>query len=90
METSVSLYLNDTNYETILEKIDLSEVLICADVNFSKKFDDSFINSSDNSKIKMRVDVSNGEKCVRCWKIFNILNASGLCNRCQSVLDEKK
>ena len=90
METRVSLYLNDTNYEAILEKIDLSEVLICADVNFSKKFDDSFINSSDNSNIKMRVDVSNGEKCVRCWKIFNTLNASGLCNRCQTVIDEKK
>ena len=54
-----------------------------------QKYDDSYINCPDNSKIKMKVEVSTGNKCPRCWKIFNTLNASGLCNRCESVLDEK-
>ena len=76
-------------YEKIIKRIDLSEVLICSDVNFSEKFDDSFIESSDNTKIKMKVEVNNGEKCVRCWKIFKTLNTSGLCSRCQSVVNEK-
>ena len=37
----------------------------------------------------MKVEANNGEKCQRCWKIFNTLNASGLCNRCQSVVNER-
>jgi len=84
-----NLYLKDETYEKIIKRIDLSEVLICSDVNFSEKFDDSFIESSDNTKIKMKVEVNNGEKCVRCWKIFKTLNTSGLCSRCQSVVNEK-
>ena len=43
MEAKVNLYLNDENYENIIKRIDLSEVLICSDVDFSEKFDDSFI-----------------------------------------------
>ena len=89
MEAKVNLYLKDETYEKIIKRIDLSEVLICSDVNFSEKFDDSFIESSDNTKIKMKVEVNNGEKCVRCWKIFKTLNTSGLCCRCQSVVNEK-
>ena len=89
MEAKVNLYLKDETYEKIIKRIDLSEVLICSDVNFSEKFDDSFIESSDNTKIKMKVEVNNGEKCVRCWKIFKTLNTSGLCSRCQSVVNEK-
>ncbi len=89
MEAKVNLYLNDKTYESALKTIDLSEILISSDVNLSKKYDDSYINCPDNSKIKMKVEVSTGNKCPRCWKIFNTLNASGLCNRCESVLDEK-
>ena len=89
MEAKVNLYLNDKTYESALKTIDLSEILISSDVNLSKKYDDSYINCPENSKIKMKVEVSTGNKCPRCWKIFNTLNASGLCNRCESVLDEK-
>ena len=81
--------MNDKTYESALKTIDLSEILISSDVNLSKKYDDSYINCPENSKIKMKVEVSTGNKCPRCWKIFNTLNASGLCNRCESVLDEK-
>ena len=89
MEAKVNLYLNDKTYENILKRVDLSEVLICSDVDFTEKFDDSFIDYPDNSKIKMKVEINDGVKCARCWKIFNTLNTSGLCNRCQSVVDEK-
>ena len=36
MEAKVNLYLKDETYEKIIKRIDLSEVLICSDVNFSE------------------------------------------------------
>ena len=72
-EAKVTLYLEDKSHEIALKKIDLSEILICSVVNFSTKFDDSFTTCPDNMKIKMKVEVNNGEKCVRCWKIFFVI-----------------
>ena len=88
MEAKVHLFLDDKTYESALKTIDLSEVLISSEVNYAKNFDDSFISSNDNSKIKMKVEINKGVKCPRCWKIFT-QKFSELCNRCQSVVNEK-
>lgn len=36
------------------------------------------------------VTVANGNKCERCWKIFNTLNNDGICERCAKVLAQHK
>ena len=70
MEAKVNLYLNDKNFEIILKRIDLCEILICSDVVFVDKFDDSFKDCSDKTKIKMKVEANNGEKCQRSLENF--------------------
>ena len=70
MEAKVNLYLNDKTYESALKTIDLSEILISSDVNLSKKYDDSYINCPENSKIKMKVEASTGKKMPKMLENF--------------------
>ena len=42
----------------------------------------------DLKNIGIIVNVYQGEKCERCWKIFKKLNENKICDRCQKVVDQ--
>ena len=60
-------------------------MLITSSVEVVKKKNNKFINliNDKNSKICLKVDKFYGEKCERCWKLFDKKNMIGaICKRC--------
>ena len=87
MEANVFLFINDDQYLKVLKRVNLSEILISSDVHFVDSFDHSYTESSENSNLKIKVEVNEGKKCPRCWQVF-AENNKELCPRCESVLNE--
>lgn len=42
--------------------------------------------SQDCKNILVKIELAEGEKCERCWKVFPYLENGGICERCKSVL----
>jgi len=85
LEAKVSICAEEEKYRFVLKKINLEEVLISSSVEIVKQKDKKFINliNEKNSKIYIKVDKFDGEKCDRCWKLFNKKNLIGaICKRC--------
>jgi isoleucyl-tRNA synthetase len=86
LEATVFIHLG-SDYEIIKNKIDLSEILISADVHYVEKCDDDFESDSDKNFF-IKVELADGEKCPRCWKYFKNIEKSNLCKRCEKVINE--
>ena len=86
LEAKVSIHLR-SDYEIIKNKIDLSEILISADVDYVEKYDEDFESDKDKNFF-IKVESADGEKCPRCWKYFKTIEKSSLCKRCEKALNE--
>ena len=87
MEAIVFLFINDDKYLKVLKRINLSEILISSQVHFVNNFDDTFSESSENANLKIKIELSKGKKCPRCWQVF-AENDEEICQRCESVVNE--
>jgi hypothetical protein len=58
-------------------------------VKISESLDDDFLFISDEKNIGVKITVENGQKCPRCWKIFQISENLELCKRCDKVINGK-
>jgi isoleucyl-tRNA synthetase len=86
LEAKVFIHLG-SDYEIIKNKVDLSEILISADVHYVEKCDEDFESDSDKNFF-IKVESADGEKCPRCWKYFKNIEKSNLCKRCEKVISE--
>ena len=73
LEAEIEIYTSDENFK-LLEKIDLSEYFITSKVKLAK-------NTVNKKETTIKVKKINGEKCPRCWKIFETN-----CIRCAEFL----
>ena len=65
----------------VLQNVNLSEILISSDVQMDLN------QNLSETKIKVKIELASGGKCMRCWKIVpEVKNNIELCNRCTKVL----
>ncbi|MBQ3565220.1 MAG: class I tRNA ligase family protein [Alphaproteobacteria bacterium] len=86
LQAKVSLFTEDkVPYANDLEF--WKEILIVSDFEIFKDGApaDAFV-SEELKNVKVVISPAEGEKCNRCWKVTKI-NQSGVCDRCQRVLD---
>ena len=62
MEANVFLFINDDQYLKVLKRVNLPEILISSDVHFVDSFDHSYSEGSENSNLKIKVEVNEGKK----------------------------
>ena len=80
LQAKVIIEANEDAFNS-LKGIDLPEIFICSDVDIS-------VNKTlSESKIKVKVELATGGKCLRCWKVAKeIKDGIELCYRCTGVL----
>ena len=80
LQAKVIIEANEDAFNS-LKGIDLPEIFICSDVDIS-------VNKNLlDSKIKVKVELASGGKCLRCWKIVKeVKDDVDLCHRCTGVL----
>ena len=62
--------------------VNLPEIFICSDVQMDLN------KNLSETKIKVKVDLASGGKCMRCWKVVpEVKDNIELCNRCKRVLE---
>ena len=62
--------------------VNLQDIFICSDVQMDLN------KNLSETKIKVRVDLASGGKCMRCWKVVpEVKDNIELCNRCKRVLE---
>ena len=89
LEAKAHIYFKDSEYQKVCNSQNLSEILISSDIKISESYDDKFLFNSEGKEIGVKIFKEDGEKCPRCWKIFNkTKEVEELCKRCQSVIDE--
>ena len=74
LEAEIKITLGDQNFK-LLENLDLAEYFITSKAQKIK--------SQNKNEIKIEVTKAKGEKCPRCWKIFETK-----CDRCQTILKD--
>ena len=85
LQASIDLYDPD-NILSMKDEALWEEIAITSGFNIhNKKIPDEAFISDDLKNIGVVVNIANGEKCERCWKISSSLKGK-LCERCQSVL----
>ena len=66
----------------VLQNVNLPEIFICSDVQMDLN------KNLSETKIKVKVDLASGGKCMRCWKVVpEVKDNIELCNRCKRVLE---
>ena len=89
MEVNVFFYIENNNLKNIAKSINISEILITADAKILDLKDNDFEEYPENENIFVKIQISDGEKCPRCWKIFKPKSKEhSICNRCSTVLNE--
>ncbi|MBS91523.1 MAG: isoleucine--tRNA ligase [Rickettsiales bacterium] len=87
MQVKAKFFFKDVEYLDIAQSLDLSEILIASEVSFVKNIDDKFDNHPGKENIFCKIEVSDGFKCPRCWKVIEKVDKSTeLCDRCKSVV----
>ena len=76
--------LIEANEDTVkvLQNVNLPEIFICSDVQMDLN------KNLSETKIKVKVDLASGGKCMRCWKVVpEVKDNIEICNRCKRVLE---
>ena len=89
LEAKASIYISDQEYLKVAKSIDLNEILIASEVSITEKKDENFDIFPENNNLAVKIQMSDGKKCPRCWKIFlEKVESQELCSRCKNVIDE--
>ena len=81
LQARVLIEANEDSYN-VLQGVDLPDIFICSDVQMDLN------KNLSKTKIKVKVDLASGGKCMRCWKVVpEVKDNIELCNRCKRVLE---
>lgn len=84
LETKITLYLKP-NFQELKNIVDLHQILITSEVEVLENNDQSLI---EFTTAYIKVNAKIGEKCKRCWMIFDQLKNGEICTRCYNVISE--
>ena len=90
LEAKASIFLADVSYLNVIKKINLSDILIVSEAIIVEKKDETFIQFEEDKNISIKIELFDGKKCERCWKIFNAKENELICNRCDEVIKVSK
>ena len=80
LQAKVLIEANEDSYK-VFQDVNLPEIFICSDVHMNLN------KNLSEAKVKVKVELASGGKCMRCWKIVpEVRDNIELCNRCISVL----
>ncbi len=85
LETKVSIFLK-SGFEELKTIPDLAQILIVSELIF---VNDKSLNQQEFSSAFISVEVKDGKKCQRCWKIVNNLVNDEICDKCYSIVNDK-
>ena len=89
MEVIAKFYIKDSELKETFESVDMTEILIASEAILVKKEQKGFDKSLINENIFCKIEVSQGTKCERCWKIsVEKSPESQICKRCEEVLND--
>ena len=81
LQAKVLIEANDDTVK-VLQNVNLPEIFICSDVQMDLN------KNLSETKIKVKIDLASGGKCMRCWKVVpEVKDDIELCNRCKKVLE---
>ena len=81
LQAKVLIEANEDSYN-VLQGVNLPDIFICSDVQMDLN------KNLSETKIKVKVDLASGGKCMRCWKVVpEVKDNIELCNRCKRVLE---
>ncbi|HLD95109.1 MAG TPA: isoleucine--tRNA ligase [Alphaproteobacteria bacterium] len=90
LQAQVVVYVN-SNWKQLLKDVDLSELCITSNAQVIIAQPPAGAFTLEDEDIGVIVQLANGEKCDRCWKVLtevetNQQEGHKLCNRCKSVV----
>ena len=62
LQAKVLIEANEDTFK-VLQNVNLPEIFICSDVQMDLN------KNLSETKIKVKVDLASGGKCMRCWKV---------------------
>ena len=68
LEVEINI-LADKKYNSVFDKINLNDFLVCSRANFKNNAETGMQNLVSLKDIKVLVKKASGEKCNHCWKI---------------------
>ena len=90
LEAKASIFLADVSYLNVIKKVNLSDILIVSEAIIVEKKDETFIQFEEDKNISIKIELLDGKKCERCWKIFKAKENELICNRCDEVIKVSK
>ncbi len=90
LDAEIKLYVKDNEYIPLIESIDINEIAIVSKYEIIEGSNIQAAYKEDSLKgLEIVVSKAKGDKCVRCWKIFDNFAYSSedpLCERCTNVV----
>ena len=90
LESCPTVYLSDDRARGILDSVDFADVCITSGVRISEKSPpDSAFSIPDVPDVWVELNLAEGNKCLRCWKILpdvGLHPIEDVCGRCCGVL----
>ena len=87
LEANVNVYLSKDRID-LLEETDLAEISITSSYKvFTLNNKLSFFKNEEIKDVFVEITEVTGDKCERCWKYTDNINANHICNRCSSAIE---
>ena len=84
-EARVSLEIEDEKIKEVYDKlsqVEKNRLFIVSDIKSCVGLD-----APNYEFVKIKIEVHDGQKCLRCWNRFETLNEDGLCKRCAKAFE---
>ena len=87
MEAEIKLYINNNEYLSLTNEINIEEIAIVSKSHVLEGYNIEGSYKEDSLQgIEIVVSKANGHKCARCWKIDENIKNGPLCDRCNKVV----
>ncbi len=90
LEAKPYIYLGNKNLKQSIIGVDLKEILITSDVQIVDEKGPGFETYEEDNDIAIKIELFDGVKCNRCWKIFKFNGQSSesfICKRCKDAIN---
>ena len=87
LQAHANIFVTKDQYNK-LEKIDLAEICIISSFTLlSNEKKSEFFSLETIKDISVEINIAEGEKCERCWKMSKIISEEKLCSRCKEIIN---
>jgi len=86
LEAEVDIFVPEQIFNKIFDKEEVIRRMVIVSKLKINKDDVNLMNIFKGEKVKVKVEKSKSNKCIRCWQYFEKLNNNNLCERCAEVV----